>query len=112
MRCTWSVLLMLMMLSCQLGKGQMEISTAPGVSHELAQFRSKEYLNVKYNLSFEIPANKNEPVMGEAHIFWSQGSKLPLVLDFKGDSSQVISLLMNEVAVDYEVKNEHIYISP
>lgn len=103
---------MLVMLSCQLGKGQMEISTAPGVSRELAQFRSKEYLDVKYKLSFDIPNNKKEPVTGEAHIFWSQGSKLPLVIDFRGDSSQVISLMMNGTVVDYEVKNEHIYISP
>ena len=43
--------------------------------------------------------------------FLSQTGKQPLIIDFKGDSLQVVSLLMNGAEIDYEVKHEHIYIA-
>lgn len=113
MKWMWSVMMVMMlaMFSCQSAKGQLDVMLEPGVSHELAQFRSEQYADVKYKLSFDIPANKSEPVTGEAHICWTQGSKLPLVVDFRGNASQVYALLINGNTVDYQVKNEHIYIA-
>jgi aminopeptidase N len=111
MKWMWYLLLVLTVVSCNTKKEQLGVLTAAGVSEELAQFRSKEYSNVKYNLSFDIPNNKKESVTGEARISWSQTGEQPLVIDFRGDASQVTSLLMNGAKVDYEVKNEHIYIA-
>ena len=102
---------MLTVVACNTKKEQLGMLTAPGVSEQLAQFRSVEYSNVKYNLSFDIPSDKKEPVTGEARISWSQTGKQPLIIDFKGDSLQVVSLLMNGAEIDYEVKHEHIYIA-
>ena len=111
MKWMWSVLLVFMIFSCKIKEEQLTMLTEPGVSKELALFRSKEYSNVKYNLLFNIPNDKEEPVTGEANISWSQTDRLPLVVDFSGDSSQIISVLMNGAVVDYQIKDEHIYIS-
>ena len=35
-----------------------------GVSYDLAQYRSKFYSNVKYNLNFNVPLNKDSVVLG------------------------------------------------
>ncbi len=111
MKWMWCVLMVFTVFSCKMKGEDLTILKKPGVSWELAQFRSKEYTNVKYNLSFNIPNNKNESVTGEVNISWSQSGKQPLVIDFAGDSLQVTSVLMNGNTVDYEIKNEHIYIA-
>ena len=111
MKWMWSALLVLIVVACNTKKEQLGFLTAPGVSEQLAQFRSQEYSGVKYNLSFDIPSDKREAVAGEARISWSQTGKQPLVIDFRGNSSQVVSLLLNGAEVDYEVKHEHIYIA-
>lgn len=111
MKWIWSALLVLTVISCNMNKEQIDRLTTPGVSLELAQFRSVEYSNVKYNLLFDIPSDKKEPVTGEVRVSWSQTGKQPLVIDFRGDSSQVVSLLMNGAEVDYEVNHDHIYIA-
>ena len=111
MKWMWSMVLVLMMFSCNTKEMPLDKLTAPGVSQVLAQFRSKEYQDVKYKLWFDIPEDKQESVAGEVDISWSQAKQLPLVIDFKGDSLQVLSLYVNGVAVDYEVKDEHIQIA-
>lgn len=98
------------MMSCQSGDDVLNVLAESGVSKELAAFRSEKYLNVSYNLSFHIPENKEEPVTGVANILWDQGEKLPLIIDFRGDSSQIISVMLNREPVDYSVKNEHIIV--
>lgn len=97
-------------MSCQAGDEQMQVLSEPGVSKELATFRSEKYLNVSYSLSFNIPEEKNEPVTGVANILWDQGEKLPLIIDFRGDSSQIISVMLNREPVEYKVENEHIIL--
>ena len=43
MKWMWSVLLMLTVVACNTKKEQLGMLTAPGVSEQLAQFRSQEY---------------------------------------------------------------------
>ena len=110
MRWIGNIFLALIMMSCQSGDDVLNVLAESGVSKELAAFRSEKYLNVSYNLSFHIPENKKEPVTGVANILWDQGEKLPLIIDFRGDSSQIISVMLNREPVDYSVKNEHIIV--
>ena len=110
MRWMWSIVLVLMVSSCHTKEVQLDGLTEPGVSQVLAQFRSREYQDVKYKLWFDIPDDKRESIAGEVDISWSQTKQLPVVIDFTGDSLQVLSLWMNGVAVEYEVKDEHIQI--
>ena len=81
-----------------------------GVSRELAKFRKEHFGQVKYNLFFSIPETKQEPVKGNAEIQLSLQKKQPIIIDFRGESSQVALVLLNGQPVPYEVKNEHILI--
>ena len=100
------------MVSCGISDEQLAVLKEPGVSHELAQYRARNFLHVKYKLDFNIPKDKKDPVTGVVVVSWSQGGKHPLVIDFRGDSTQIYSFLMNGIAIDYEIKDEHIYIPP
>lgn len=81
-----------------------------GVSHELARFRKEHFGQVKYNLFFSIPESKQEPLKGNAEIQLTLKEKQPVIIDFRGESSQVALVLLNGQPVPYEVKNEHILI--
>ena len=81
-----------------------------GVSRELAQFRKEHFGQVKYNLYFSIPETKREPVKGNAEIQLSLKKKQPIIIDFRGEASQVALVLLNGQPVPYEIKNEHILI--
>ena len=72
-----TVVLGLMLVSCHSGDEKIQALSEPGVSKDLATFRSEKYLNISYSLSFNIPEDKNEPVTGVANILWDQGEKLP-----------------------------------
>lgn len=81
-----------------------------GVSHELARFRKEHFKQVKYNLFFSIPESKQEPLKGNAEIQLSLKEKQPIIIDFRGEPSQVALVLLNGQPVPYQVKNEHILI--
>lgn len=81
-----------------------------GVSRELAQFRKEHFQDVRYDLFFSIPESRQEAVEGKAVIRLSLKEKHPLLIDFRGDASQVATVLLNGEEVPYEVKNEHILI--
>lgn len=81
-----------------------------GVSHELARFRKEHFGQVKYNLFFSIPESKQEPLKGNAEIQLTLKEKQPIIIDFRGEPSQVALVLLNGQPVPYQVKNEHILI--
>lgn len=83
----------------------------PGVPLELAQSRSQRISNVRYNLSFDIPENKEESINGYLELSLDLNSiEYPLVLDFKfqGDPNLRVSKDGEEVAFEFE--KEHIVI--
>lgn len=111
MKWWWNILLVGTFTACQPNaEGIMSLYEEPGVSAELAQFRKGNYVDVRYKLSFLIPAERSEAVTGVAEIYWQQGRKEPLILDFKADSSQVISLRVNDKPTAYRVEKEHIVV--
>lgn len=111
MKWWWNILLMGAFVACQpSSEAEMNRYEEPGVSTELAQFRKENYIDVRYKLSFVIPEERNEAITGIAEIWWKQGKKEPLILDFKADSSQVVSLTVNDESVAYRVEKEHILV--
>ena len=111
MKWWWNMALAVFFTACQPGlENKMERIEEPGVSIELAQFRKESYVDVRYKLSFVIPEERSEAITGVVEILWKQGKKEPLVLDFKADSSQVVSLTVNDKPVAYRVEKEHIIV--
>lgn len=82
----------------------------PGVCRELAQFRKEHFKEVRYNLFFSIPESREEAVTGKADITLAIRERLPVIIDFRGESEQVASVLLNGRKVPYTVKDEHIVI--
>lgn len=83
----------------------------PGVNRELAGFRKDHFGQVRYQLEFNLPESKQEPVTGKVNIMVPLVSKVPLIIDFRGTPEQIVSLSLNTKTIPYEVKDEHIVIS-
>jgi aminopeptidase N len=84
--------------------------TQAGVSHLLATNRSKAISNLRYNLSFSIPQQIEAPVKGNVSISLDINSVQPVVIDFKANPSQVISVNANGKKCKATVADEHIII--
>jgi aminopeptidase N len=82
-----------------------------GVPLSLAQYRAEHYSNVRYELSFNIPEAKAEPINGFVTVsFDAADIQQPLALDFKvgHDPNLRISKEGQDVAFTFE--KEHIII--
>lgn len=96
-------------LSCDSPR-QTAVLQESGVSRELALFRKANYGQVRYNLFFSIPENKQEPVTGKVELLLPLSEKQAIIIDFRGESDQLSSVLLNDKPVLYSVKDEHIVI--
>ncbi|MGL5958198.1 MAG: aminopeptidase, partial [Phocaeicola sp.] len=105
-----TLLLALVVTSCTPSANSPSKLTNSGVSHELASYRKAHYKDVTYQLYFSIPQEIEQPVTGEVKIALQLSEKKSIVVDFRGEASQIASLSLNGKEVPYEVKNEHIII--
>ena len=84
-----------------------------GVSEQLAIFRKKQVSDVRYDLGFEIPAQKTEDIKSDLklHLTLSYLSE-PLYLDFKEKTSNIKSIQVNEKSIAIVHEKGHIVIAP
>lgn len=82
-----------------------------GVSRELARSRKTNFSEVRYNLFFSIPESREAAVEGRVELSLRLNERQPLIIDFRGDSSQVHSVALNGKGVPFAVRNEHIIIA-
>jgi aminopeptidase N len=82
---TWSLLLLLSLARAAQAQD-------PGVSETLARDRARRISNLRYDLSFSIPRDKNEAIKGhEAITFALRDASTPLVLDFaRGQNGHLV----------------------
>lgn len=85
---------------------------ATGASLELAQLRKSEIKDLRYDLHFDIPECKSEPVKGRETIKLRLDAPRELVIDFKERAEKVASVTVNGKAAEYTFTNEHIILSP
>lgn len=88
------------------------VLTEEGVSVELARFRKQNYRDITYDLFFSIPEKKEAALIGEINISLFTRKKVPLIIDFRADESQVLYVRLNGKPVPFVVKNEHIILDP
>ncbi|WP_026727021.1 M1 family aminopeptidase [Flavobacterium denitrificans] len=82
-----------------------------GVSEQLAQFRKKQISDVQYELSFEIPNQKNEDINSSLTVNLNLSDlDKPLVLDFKEKTQNVKSVSANGKNISIIHENGHIVI--
>lgn len=81
-----------------------------GVSKELALFRKEQISELRYNLRFSIPLQKDSVITGSAGIFFNLKKKGVVILDFKQDSGAIKSVSINHKSVKFSFEKEHIII--
>ncbi|MBV5348792.1 hypothetical protein JZU61_03945, partial [bacterium] len=102
------LLAVILLISCI--KPKLPITT--GVSQELAQYRKSVISDITYDLSFQIPAQKDEKIDGTVGIrFNLKTADRNLQLDFKGDTTVIYAVSCNGKTAEIVIKNGHLVIS-
>ena len=81
-----------------------------GISLELAQLRKEEIKDLKYNLRFSIPEQKQEAVEGETRILFTIQKPQEIILDFRESADKVKEVNVNGQPSEYTFLNEHIIL--
>ena len=94
-----------------------EVSSSPlvllekGVSLDLAIYRKQQISNIVYNLSFDIPKQKEMPIASKLNLNVGLSDlKYPLYLDFNETKENIHSVVVNETAIKILHEEEHIII--
>ncbi|WP_299754980.1 M1 family aminopeptidase [uncultured Pontibacter sp.] len=100
------------MASCSGTKTVSEpIPVETGVSKELADFRKQVLSHIAYDISLDIPAERQQPIPGSETITFrlSDNSK-PLQLDFKENPDHLKQVWLNGQQLEAKLENEHIIL--
>lgn len=81
-----------------------------GVSYNLAKNRKEAIANVTYNLFFSFSENKAEDLPARAEIAFDLNKKEDVILDFRNQNKNLLSVTANNRQVNTSVKNGHIII--
>ena len=85
-----------------------QVDVEPGVSRQLAQYRAQNVRDVTYDLSFVLPAEKQEEVGFQEEIGFEWGGDGDLQLDFQG---RLLFAHINDAQLDSSCyRDEHIVI--
>ena len=99
----------LLLGSCQTNEKNHKLYEE-GVSWELAQLRKESMKDLKYNLSFSIPEQKQEAVEGETRIQFTIQHPQEIILDFRESPDKVKEVSVNGQPTEYIFLNEHILL--
>ncbi|HUP41283.1 MAG TPA: M1 family aminopeptidase [Vicinamibacterales bacterium] len=81
-----------------------------GISQTLAAERAANVSSVRYALSLNIPAKRNERVRGSVTLRLVLADQLPLIFDFAQPAEQVSSLRANGQPVDIRSEHGHLVV--
>src|SRR5205823_7906411 len=84
----------------------------PGVSASLAQQRARRISDLRYNLSFSIPSDRNASIAGRAAIaFRLTDASEPLVIDFNPNRARAVHAIeSNGTAIEARHINQHLVV--
>jgi aminopeptidase N len=92
------------------GCGDSGPDLSPGVSLELAQYRSRTISDLRYQLAFEIPERVGDPVSGSLEVTFVLERPAPVVLDFTGPPEAVRQVTAAGGAIPYELRDQHLLV--
>jgi aminopeptidase N len=101
-----SVVALILLLNCSAKTGP-----EPGVSLELAEFRKSVLSDIKYDLTFSIPEQKESPILASNTVIFNwKANNEDLLLDFKAPKSHLYSIDVNSTQTEINFSNEHLII--
>ncbi|MEP1141890.1 MAG: M1 family aminopeptidase, partial [Balneola sp.] len=87
------------------------VENTPGVSLELAEYRKSKLSDIRYELAFDIPSEKEESISGNISIdFNLKENLIDLPLDFKEENDHILSLTVNGTETNIIFEKEHILL--
>lgn len=102
-------LLLCVLLGACAGQGGDAALYDAGVSQRLAEYRVHAISDLRYNLNFSVPCDKDSAVVGHAVISFDMDAAREVILDFR-DLQNVSRVVVNGVPVQPVMRNEHIII--
>ena len=82
-----------------------------GVSRNLARERATRISDLRYDLSFSIPASPEVPCSGRVTLRFNRSGRGPLQLDFRPGEKAVHGLAVNGREWPADVRDEHIIVT-
>lgn len=81
-----------------------------GVPYTLARYRSTILTDIRYELAFHLPAEKEMPVQGEERLLFhlAHGAGEPLLLDFRAPAGALRWARINGKTKQLSITNEHL----
>ena len=90
---------------------QPTVPPEPGISLELARDRAGRIGNVRYGVTFVVPAAPTQPIDGRVIIrFTLSDASRPVAIDFSADSAALRSATANGLPFEARIENGHIVI--
>lgn len=105
--CFWAIIAMVLCQACQLRKERIQEA---GVSRELAQERKTLFKDLRYDLCFEIPEQKDQNVYGNETINFILEEVQDVVLDFRENPANVLAVTVNGKKIEAVADQEHIFM--
>lgn len=107
----FSILGIFLFSACSINTSDdFNITNEEGVSYELAQLRKRTISNVRYDLTFHIPADKDSSITGEAILRFNLDSIYHVPIDFIDGHLLILSedlhLGENEVRIPFTAGNQ------
>ena len=90
------------------GCGQTPVE--PGVSWELAQERSACINNIRYELAFRIPEDKDTPLEGAETLTFTLQGRRPVQLDFREGADNIRQVTVNGKPQRADYRDEHLVL--
>ena len=84
--------------------------TAPGIPDTLAHHRAATIKNLRYNLTFHIPATKTTPIQASEIIQLDQATAAPIILDFDQPANHLKSIKTAGHPSSIDLQNGHLTI--
>ncbi len=84
----------------------------PGISWELAEFRKANLGNIAYQLHFDIPESKADPIPASITISFDLANEIDILpIDFNEDKEKVTSITANGESIEVKHEKEHILVN-
>lgn len=84
-----------------------------GIPFKMAEYRKEQIADVVYNLSFNIPNQKEEPITSQLNLTLTISDlSQPLYLDFNEKAKRLLAVKANDTDISIVHEKEHLIISP
>ena len=99
------------LLAAAAAAGAAAVPPGPGVPEKLANERAATLLQIRYELSFRIPARKTDPIEGREKVRFERRSAGPVVLDFDAPREHVRAVRIGGQTAPFDFSDGHLILN-